>query len=87
MRNLEEIINNMEKDINTMSQITSTLSKKIEVQNEQLIKNAVSCKEICEALGITEPTLIKRRNLGLIPYFKLGRNFYYLKPEGSMING
>ncbi len=57
------------------------ISKTIESQQEALEKNTFSCKEICEALGITEPTLIKRRNAGLIPYIKLGRNFYYLKPE------
>lgn len=57
------------------------ISKTIESQQEALEKNTLSCKEICQALGITEPTLIKRRNAGLIPYIKLGRNFYYLKPE------
>jgi len=87
MHKVEDILQSMEKDINTMSSIASPLFHKIQAQNKLLTQNALSCKEICELLGITEPTLIKRRKLGLIPFFQLGRNFYYLKPEGGINNG
>jgi len=85
---------NLSESLNTMSllssQISKTksdlqeLSKSIERQQAQFLKDTLNAKEACEALGITEPTLIKRRNAGLIPYVKLGRNFYYLKPEAAL---
>lgn len=83
MKDLADGLKSIAKDINTMCSVNIDLSKKIELQNESLLKNSFSCKEICEYLGITEPTLIKRRKLGLIPFFKLGKNFFYLKPEGG----
>lgn len=81
------------ESINTMYSINNDLhkakaslfdiSKTIEEQQMALEQNTLTCKEICEAYGITEPTLIKRRNAGLIPFIKLGRNFYYLRPGAA----
>ena len=47
----------------------------------QLIKESLSCAEMCKLLKISRPTLIRRRNAGKIPYLMLGKNFYYLDPE------
>ncbi len=61
-------------------------AKKSEDRLRDLMESTLSCKEICEVLCITEPTLIKRRKLGDIPYIKLGNNFRYLRPI-ELING
>lgn len=52
-----------------------------QINNEQryVIENTLTCRQKCEELGISEPTLIRRRNSGLIPFVKLGKCFYYLK--------
>jgi excisionase family DNA binding protein len=39
----------------------------------------VSTKEICDFLSITEPTLIRWRNKGKIPFLKIGTNIRYDK--------
>ncbi|GGG93363.1 hypothetical protein [Pedobacter zeae] len=87
MKDLAEGLKEIEKDIDTMCSVNIDISRKIEQQNENILRNTFSCKEMCSYLGITQPTLIKRRNLGLIPFFKLGHNFFYLKPEGGNNNG
>ncbi len=49
-----------------------------EIEQKFLTRN-----QICDVLNITEPTLIKRRNAGKIPFIKLGKSFYYLRPEAQ----
>ena len=43
------------------------------------IEKPVSTKEICDFLSITEPTLIRWRNKGKIPFLKIGTNIRYDK--------
>lgn len=76
---LSKLLENINHDINTMSNINTFLSKKIEQQNQIIIKDALTCKQYCRQYNISEPTLIKRRKLGLIAFFKIGSSFYYLK--------
>lgn len=70
---LQDVINSKTMDM-------TLLAKSIEMQQAEFSKSTLDRKQICERLGITEPTLIKRRNAGLIPYVKLGNKFYYLNP-------
>lgn len=46
-----------------------------------IIEKPVSTKEICDFLSITEPTLIRWRNKGKIPFIKIGSNIRYNKAE------
>ncbi|MHB1179051.1 MAG: helix-turn-helix domain-containing protein [Daejeonella sp.] len=43
----------------------------------------VSQKEICEFLGITQPTLIKMRNRREIPFKRAGARYLYNKADVS----
>jgi hypothetical protein len=67
-------------EIKERSILLSDISKSIEDQEKVLRNNTLTCREICSMLRITEPTLIKRRNQGLILFIKFGKNFYYLMP-------
>jgi hypothetical protein len=94
MNNLVETVTDIGNSLNTMCAVSnqietskkqlSEIARSIEEQHVGLVANTMSCSEACAVLGITEPTLIKRRKAGLVPFIKLGRNFYYLKTEAAV---
>lgn len=68
-----------------LNQLTDSITEAANVLNENLIRlkeHTLTGKEICKALNITEPTLIRRRKAGKVPFIQIGKNFYYLKPKG-----
>ena len=38
---------------------------------------AITTKELCEALKVTEPTIIRWRNKGKIPFMRIGVSYRY----------
>lgn len=40
-------------------------------------KKPITTKELCELLNITEPTIIRWRNKGKIPFMRIGGSFRY----------
>ncbi len=69
--------------LETKKEFLANVCKSIEQQKAWLIKYTANSAGICKILDITTPTLIKRRNQGMIPFIKMGRVYYYLKPEGA----
>lgn len=70
----------------TLSKLDDWVSKmkqaRVEAEKEkELIRKAtLGWMDYCRVYGISRPTLIKRRNLGLIPFVMLGSEYRYLIP-------
>jgi len=67
---LQELIDNSVRISFEKLKITSTISKS---NNEEL----VTTKQLCEYLGLTEPTIIRWRLKGKIPFFKIGTSIRF----------
>lgn len=71
---LPEAVGNILEKVNALEQLLS-----LPGSGPCIIEKPVSTKEICEFLSITEPTLIRWRNRGKIPFLKIGTNIRYDK--------
>jgi hypothetical protein len=49
----------------------------IEQEQKKLKSLTVNATEACKHFGISNPTLVKRRNANLIPYIRFGNQFRY----------
>jgi hypothetical protein len=83
LRELSNSINTM-LDLYSMYSETSAkitdVSKLLSEQQNKLFSKSWTTEQAMAKLGISEPTLIKRRKMGLIPYMKLGNRYYYFRP-------
>jgi excisionase family DNA binding protein len=47
------------------------------VGNKQQNEQPVTTKQLCEFLGVTEPTIIRWRNKGKIPFMRIGSSIRF----------
>ena len=62
--------------LSTMRQASMEAQK----ERERIKRSTLGWKDYCRVYSISKPTLIKRRNLGEIPFVMLGSEFRYLIP-------
>jgi excisionase family DNA binding protein len=58
-----------------VSRIKKAVIEEIEltkVENQKIFSKPINTKQLCEYLGVTEPTIIKWREKGKIPFFTVG---------------
>lgn len=88
---IPDAINNLSNAIQTFANDSGEIVKRREAilkatksindHVNLIINSTLTHEQICCELNITRPTLIKRRNKGLIPFIKLGRDYFYFKPD------
>jgi len=90
MKEIVDELRELSNSINTMLALYSMhsetsakiadVSKLLSEQQNKLFNKSWTTEQAMAKLGISEPTLIKRRKLGLIPHMKLGNRYYYFRP-------
>lgn len=86
LRELSDSIHTMLELYNRHSEHPSkieSVQKLLSGKQAELFRKSWTGKQAMAKLGISEPTLIKRRKLGLIPHLKLGSRYYYFRPVKS----
>ena len=51
-----------------------------EKERENIRRNTLGWEDYCKKFNISRPTLIKHRNMGMIPFVMLGAEYRYLIP-------
>lgn len=90
---MQEAIQHLHKinrGISKMSLVKNKINAEVEEINKNLkafSRSLLTRSEICRALEITEPTLIKYRKMGAVPFIKLGKCYFYIYLRGGNYNG
>ncbi|MGA9648347.1 helix-turn-helix domain-containing protein [Pedobacter sp.] len=74
-------LNNASGELLQRREVIQKAAESINEQVAMLVNSTLTHDQISNELNVTRPTINRWRRQGRLPFIKLGRDYYYFKPE------